>query len=273
MRLSLQGLGVVLPSGGLSELQTAIGNNAPQPRPLECDTTDLSQFIPPRRLRRIDHFTRMTLLAAYRALEDASQLDPLPENLGIIICTGYGPSKTTFDFLDSMIDDGAELASPLAFSHSVHNIPAGVLSMILGSPCPQTTLCQLHAPITAGLRTAALWLADGTVDNVLLGATDEATPLLRDLTVRMAHANNRVPQEIGEGSTFFLLNEQKSSTTIHLDDSSDKFVPDHSHLWGEVPISAAFDIMSAVLSVMETGESLTCTEHGNSLLISRDGNE
>lgn len=140
------------------------------------DTSDLNSYFAPRRLRRVDHFTRMTMLAGCRALHDAAgtvQEDlktaiPLPDDMGIVISTGYGPSQTVFEFLDSIIDHGAGCASPLAFSHSVHNIPAATISLFLNNPKPYTTICQLHGPLLAALQTAGCWLNEGRVKKYFL---------------------------------------------------------------------------------------------------------
>ncbi|WP_203544610.1 beta-ketoacyl synthase chain length factor [Desulfovibrio sp. JC022] len=198
MRLALHGIGTALP-----EAEDAV------------ETSDLNSYFAPRRLRRVDHFTRMTLLAGCRALHDAAgtvqedlktPLD-LPEDMGVVISTGYGPSQTIFEFLDSIIDHGAGCASPLAFSHSVHNIPAATMSVFLNNPKPYTTLCQLHGPLLAGLQTAGCWLAEGRVKKVLLGLVDEKTPLLEDNTRRLLEnkglAGEQIP--VGEGACFFLL--------------------------------------------------------------------
>ncbi|NDV26741.1 beta-ketoacyl synthase chain length factor [Desulfovibrio sp. JC010] len=203
MRLALHGIGTALPDHTLADA----GNSV--------DTSDLNTYFAARRLRRVDHFTRMTMLAGCRALHDTAgtvQEDlktplPLPEDMGIVISTGYGPSQTIFEFLDSIIDHGAGCASPLAFSHSVHNIPAATMSVFLNNPKPYTTICQLHGPLMAGLQTAGCWLAEGRVKKVLLGLVDEKTPLLetntRRLLVRKGHTGEFVP--VGEGACFFLL--------------------------------------------------------------------
>lgn len=250
MKLTIQGTGLVTP-----------------PSPGEqCDTKDLASFVPARRLRRIDHFTRMTLLAAHLALAEADGLETLPTRLGIILTTGYGPSQTTFDFLDSIIEDGAPLASPLAFSHSVHNIPAGVLSLLLGTPCPQTTICQLTAPVMTGLHTAAIWLAEGRVDSVLFGAVDEVTMLLKENTARLTK-NDRHP---GEGAAFFLLNQHGDGyAELELNPQvSDESVRSAQE-WGYLPIAPALDI---AMAARENTESKIVVDGNAIIQISRVSN-
>ena len=222
----------------------------------------------------------MALLAAYRALDDANKVDDLPQNLGIIICTGYGPSQTTFDFLDSIIDDGPKLASPLAFSHSVHNIPAGVLSLLLGTPCPQTTICQLMNPVMTGIQTAALWLAEKRVDTILFGAVDETTPLLEENMDKLVlESGCEVSTPVSEGAVFFLLNNQERGyatieTSISLSELNNTPLFSHRELLktlnletlvGVIPVAGAFNLAAAALSIEGTDRSAGCNE-GNTWL-------
>ncbi|MBI9080500.1 MAG: beta-ketoacyl synthase chain length factor [Pseudodesulfovibrio sp.] len=282
MNVTIKGIGIAAPFGGKAELKaTVLGEIPPNAPPLYKTTTDkLSKFIPARKLRRIDHFTRMALLAAFRALDDANKVKDLPQNLGIILCTGYGPSQTTFDFLDSIIDDGAKLASPLAFSHSVHNIPTGVLSLLLGAPCPQTTICQLTNPVMTGLQTAALWLAEKRVESVLFGAVDETTPLLEENAHRLAMEKGReISTPVSEGAVFFLLNNQEHGyATIETNTSLSELnnIPLFSHrelpnalnlgtLFGALPVTGAFNLAAAALSIEGTDRNAGYNE-GNTWL-------
>ncbi|WP_432737390.1 beta-ketoacyl synthase chain length factor [Maridesulfovibrio sp. FT414] len=207
IRLSLHGIGTALADGTDT-----------------VDTSDLNSYFAPRRLRRVDHFTRMAMLAGCRALHDAAgtgQEDlkaqlPLPDNMGIVISTGYGPSQTIFEFLDSIIDHGAGCASPLAFAHSVHNIPVATMSLFFNNPKPYTTICQISGPLQAGLQTAGCWLNEGRVQKVLFGVVDEKTLLLEDNTKRLLEKRGFTsePIPIGEGACFFLFgpaNEAENS--------------------------------------------------------------
>ncbi len=263
MKIAIKGIGIATPLGGTAELAAALAQpERVAPTIFKTDTASLSEYLPARKLRRIDHFTRMTLLAAYRALDDAQTLEELPTKLGIIVCSGYGPSLTTFDFLDSIIDDGAHLASPLSFSHSVHNIPAGVLSMLLGVSCPQTTICQLRAPVQTGLQTAVLWLAEKRVDRILFGAVDETTPILEETTARLcAEKNKPQPLPIGEGAAFFLLdNTSQGHAIAEINTSKTPNAIKLDSLWGQVPVAAAFNMAAAALSVKGTDSSAHCCD-------------
>lgn len=221
MELALQGIGLTLAGIEQEQLPEAVKNRcAKQPENTEADTSELNTFFNPRRLRRVDHFTRMTMLAACRSLHDAAgrsnetAAPELPEDTGIIISTGYGPSRTIFEFLDSIIDFGPTCASPLSFSHSVHNIPAATLSMFMGRNCAYTTICQTHGPLSAALLTAGSWISEGRVGRVLLGTVDERTPLLDENTERLlaekGHTRSILP--LTEGACFFLLGRKQEGT-------------------------------------------------------------
>ncbi|BCS88452.1 beta-ketoacyl synthase chain length factor [Pseudodesulfovibrio sediminis] len=273
MKMSLLGMGLSTQLGGIAELRAVINDQLPrssEARP--ANTEDLINYLPPRKLRRIDHFTRMGLLAAHRTLEDANQLAPLPDDMGIIISSGYGPSETTFDFLDSIIDDGAHLASPLSFSHSVHNIPAGVLSMMLGRPCPQTTICQLNEPVIAGLRTAALWLMEQRVTTVLFGAMDESTQLLIENGERLAQERGHPARQVGEGCAFFLLTKAAPSTIQVELNTAEPMAQDAfsmAPLWGDIPVVAAFDMVAATLLVRNGAPATLCRDGSATIRVSK----
>ena len=90
----------------------------------------------------------MTLFAAYMALEDAGEKTAGPET-DIVLATGYGPSRLTFDFLDSLLDFGPDMASPQAFAHSVYNIPAATVAVMMGVTGPCTIICQPDTAVAA----------------------------------------------------------------------------------------------------------------------------
>jgi 3-oxoacyl-[acyl-carrier-protein] synthase II len=245
----------------------------------KIDTDNLARYASPRTLRRVDHFTRMALLAAYSALEDAGLDAAELEHTGIILATGYGPVKLTFDFLDSIIDFGPEMASPQAFAHSVHNIPAATIALMMALRGPCLSLCQLDTVVAAAALTAQTWLAEKRVTRVLLGAVEEHTALLETNARRIAE---NLPPEIsggrrklvpGEGAVFFCLHadpkkarhgfieavptaESLPHAPIFFSGSASpeqrQVFPqahDLSPLYGNMPIGMAFDAAMALLAV------------------------
>lgn len=138
-----------------------------------ADPARLTDFLPARATRRVDRFSRLALLGAHLALEDAGLPAFAPGRLGVVVCSGYGAAETTFRFLDSILDDGDACASPTRFSNSVHNAAAAHLSILMQITGPSLTVSQFELSFASGLLTATQWLAEGRVDAVLCGGVDE----------------------------------------------------------------------------------------------------
>lgn len=180
-----------------------------------ADTSPIEGYLSRPVLRRIDHYAQLALLGAHLALEDAGLLGSPMDKTGILVGTGFGPTRMTFSFLDSLFDSGGTCASPTRFSSSVHNAAAAYIAMILGGTGPDHTVSQFDMSVPTALLTACLWLEEGRVDAVLLGGVDEYCGLLGYCWRRFFGADggsfmhpllfdqqSAIP---GEGSVFFLL--------------------------------------------------------------------
>lgn len=237
MRITVQGIGVVGGVGtGVAEMrQTLLSgksrrssillNNCGEPLELpafRADTSRLKDFVPLKALRRIDNFSKIGLLGAYLALEDAGiPAEGGQAQLGVVIASGYGATGITFSFLDSFINDGDICASPTYFANSVHNSAAANISIMLGATGPSTTVSQFHHSVPSALQTAWLWLAEGRVDRVLFGAVEELSELIGyawyrqrgkteepEMTPLRNGGESAVP---GEGAVFFLLSRREEA--------------------------------------------------------------
>ena len=232
MTIAIQGIGVTGGFGsGLESLNTMLSNKGPQIQRVEvktangpcempaylADTSKLEDFLNKRALRRVYHYSKMALLGAYLALEDAGRLDGDRSRMGIIVASGYGPSRTTLGFLDTFINDGDSLSSPTYFSNSVQNAAVANISMLLNITGPGLTVSQFELSVPSALIAAKNWLEEGRVDSVLLGAVDEYHDVLGYFWYRyfgeLATADHEIkPIEYdlqtaipGEGAAFFLL--------------------------------------------------------------------
>ena len=234
-RIAIEGIGVVGGFGcGVADLKgTLYGKKTVFPHKiaqtpeggadvaayLVADTSRLKDFVSSRATRRMDHFSRMALLAASLALEDAGRSDLSGERVGLVVATGYGASRSTFAFLDSVIDDGDACASPTLFSNSVHNAAGGYLSILLKAEGPALTVSQFEMSVPAALLSAGLWLAEGRVDRVLFGGVDEYCDVLgycwrRSFGAQAGGAMKPLELErqtavAGEGAAFFLLTREE----------------------------------------------------------------
>lgn len=289
MRMAIEGVGVVGSFGnGLEALtesaRVVLCGGALAPAAGQADTEPLKEYMPARALRRVDHFTRLTLLAAFSALSDAGLTPADLTETGIVLATGYGPARLTFDFLDSIIDHGPEMASPLAFSHSVHNIPAATVALTMQVTGPCTTVSQFETSVGAALLTARAWLAEGRVARVLVGAADEQTHFLQLASAAVAagmdaaRSGGRRHLPVGDGAVFLSLHADPGRarrgfiTDVDFNGTAPTALPecpvflsgaagpasrtacgdtvhDLSRVYGNLPVAMAFDIAIASQAV------------------------
>ena len=143
-----------------------------------CDTSALEGFIHKKALRRVDHYSSMAVLGSYLALEDAGMLQINHQKMAVVIATGYGATRTTFSFLDSIFADGDACASPTLFANSVHNAAAAHISILLKARGPNLTVSQFELSVPSALLSACQWLEGRQIDAVLFGGVDEYCDVL-----------------------------------------------------------------------------------------------
>ncbi len=178
---------------------------------LKADTTEVSSFIPKSKLRRVDHYSRMALLAAGRALEKVPSSMISGKDTGLIIATGFGALNSTFSFLDSYLDQGDKLAAPTWFSGSVHNAAAAYISICYGLTGPCLTVSQFDMSFACALLSARAWLNTGRVDAILIGTVDEWCDVSGYC---LQQFNNNCGEKIcsfGEGAAFFLVTQDMNT--------------------------------------------------------------
>lgn len=244
MRMAISGIGISGGFGcGIEALRQAVQRGVVEPRQCSVErngVTDtfpayrtsidgLEEFIPKRALRRIDHFSKMTLHNACLALQDATLLGGDLSRMGVVIATGYGALKTTFDFLDSYLDFGYSCSSPTHFSNSVHNAAAAHVSMHFKTTAPSLTVTQFEMSVPSALLTAQRWLAEGRVDQVLFGTIDEYCAVLRYCRKQFFAAGEQGPLQpfkfaeqsamVGEGAAFFVLSRREEDARYGAIDS------------------------------------------------------
>jgi 3-oxoacyl-[acyl-carrier-protein] synthase II len=179
----------------------------------------IDRFIPKRALRRVDQFAQLALLSTHLAIEDAGIEFDDKSRVGVVFGSGYGPTRTTFKFLDNVINDGDIGASPTHFANSVHNALASQVSIFLGLTGPCSTVTCFEHSLSNVLITAKDWLNQDLVDYVLVGLGDEYCDVLGYAAAGMnsGKANDLNPLDFenctflpGEGHITFLISNEKS---------------------------------------------------------------
>lgn len=218
MRAYINGMGMVSACGPtLGEFRAALeaGEGARRPDGFMVDLkrADKSRL---KKLRRADKLSKMSVLAAREALEDAGlySIEGKPSEgpaegpaegieAGVILATALGPHTTTFGFLDDILQYGDSGVSPTMFSNSVHNAAASYIASDCGLNGPTLTVTQFMFSFHEALMLALAWLREGRVPRVLLGAADIHGEVLGHVAGRMLKGS--AAYSPGEGAAFFLL--------------------------------------------------------------------
>jgi 3-oxoacyl-[acyl-carrier-protein] synthase II len=177
----------------------------------------LERFVSSRSLRRLDSFTQMALLSSYLAIDDAEIEIKDKNRIGMVFGYGNGPIRTTFNFLDCIIEDGDENASPTLFATSVHNASVSQISIIMQFKGPCSTVTSFNQTLANVLLMSQYWLEEGITDYVLAGVGDEYCNVLgyavnqftsgtvKELKPFQLNQSTYIP---GEGFITFLLSKK-----------------------------------------------------------------
>ena len=229
-RLAVQGVGLVggFGCGGDALLRTIRSGRTPS-REIEAgpgagelrlpvcqaDLSPLDRHIARRKLRRINRFSRLAILAICEALAEGDGFAIEKERLGLVTGTGYGALGATFGFLDTVIDEGDDSASPTLFAHSVHSTAQASAGILLGIRGPGLTVSQFELSVHSALLSSQQWLLEGRVDAVLCGGVDEYVPVVGYCHTSYFGSKNQgqvQPLEfawqsavVGEGAAYLLL--------------------------------------------------------------------
>lgn len=300
MAIIIKGIGVVGGFGsGIHSFKKALQTGKVSPKPLlidsaggavrtrglKADLSSLTEFIPPKALRRIDNCTQMALLGCYLALKDAGMIHTRPCPMGIIVATGYGATCNRFDFVNPLSPDDDFCYSPTKFSNSVHNAAAAHISVFLKEYGPNLSINHFEMSVPSAFLTAFQWLEESRLDAVMVGGVDEYSKVMGCYGHYM-----KSPLLTGEGSAFFLLTRSEDSSpgyafvknismgsldkgTIHFpqnaiailntdgygqwDKCYEKYVPENMQvasyvdLYGNLPVGISFDIAAAAVGLKE----------------------
>lgn len=185
-------------------------------------TEGLNRFIPKRALRRVDQFAQLALLSTHLAIEDAGIEFDDKTRVGVVFGSGYGPTRTTFKFLDNIIEDGDIGASPTHFANSVHNALASQVSIFLGLTGPCSTVTCFEHTLSNVLITAQDWLNQDIVDYVLLGLGDEYCDVLGYAATGMNSSKQKKLQPLKFKDCTFLPGENHITFLIAKDKAGQK---------------------------------------------------
>ncbi|MEI7596279.1 MAG: beta-ketoacyl synthase chain length factor [Bacteroidota bacterium] len=179
-----------------------------------CQTPKYSEYLDPKALRRMSKIVRMGVTTAKTALKNANVETPD----AIIVGTGLGCIEDTTKFLSQMIDNNEQLLNPTAFIQSTHNTVSGQIALMLGCRNYNLTYTQKSISFESALLDAYLMLKSNEAKNILVGGIDEITEdshKLMKLAGCTKNTNTENGYTPGEGSTFFVVSNEKSNKNIN----------------------------------------------------------
>jgi len=188
---------------------------------LQCIEPDYSEFFHPNSLRRMGRVIKLGWAGAKSCLDDANLETPD----SICIGTGKGCYKNTQIFLYSVNDNKEKFVPPSPFIQSAHGSIASQIAIQTGCKNYNMTYSHRAFSFESAMIDAIMLLKEEKYKNVLLGGVDEIQEKQFKTFDRIGHykkpdANNlqllagKTKGTIaGEGSTFFLLENQVSKKT------------------------------------------------------------
>jgi 3-oxoacyl-[acyl-carrier-protein] synthase II len=140
---------------------------------------DATDWIEPRKARRMDRFTQLIIASARMAADDAG-LDIRAEStrIGAAVATGIGGIETLQGNYDTLRVRGPDRVNPLSIPMMLPNMGAAWVSMELGMTGPLLSECTACAASNMAIGDGVDAIRLGRADVMFCGGTEAAiTPL------------------------------------------------------------------------------------------------
>jgi len=179
------------------------------------------EYIPAAQARRMAKGIKMSTVSSQIALQEAGL-----ENVdAIIVGTGLGCIGDSEKFVGDIIDNHEQFLTPTRFIQSSHNTVAGQIALGIG--CKGYNFTYVHSAVSfeSSLLDAKMQLENNEAENILVGGIDEMAKHHVDSHKLIGHIKNEAVESskliasktkgsvMGEGSHFFVLSNQKQTST------------------------------------------------------------
>ena len=139
--------------------------------PLASEALPALPFIKPMLRRRLSQLSKMAVKVAFECLNKESD-DFAADRT--VFCSRHGELARTVGLLEALAS-GDDL-SPTGFSLSVHNAASGLYSIARGDTAASVSIAAGRDTLIEGVREAAMLLAEGGINTVLVVVADEPLP-------------------------------------------------------------------------------------------------
>ena len=187
---------------------------------------DAASHFPPPKLRMLDRFSQLALLAAQQAMAGANlQLDASERSrAGVFIGTGMGGGHTTDDGYQALYANGATRLPPFTVLMAMQNAAAAWIGIEHGFNGPNLTFSTACSSSAVAIGEACRRIRDGEADVVLAGGSEaplnfgtlKAWEALRTLASEDAQdpaasckpfSRDRTGMVLGEGAAMLVLED------------------------------------------------------------------
>ncbi|HUT76079.1 MAG TPA: beta-ketoacyl synthase N-terminal-like domain-containing protein [Polyangia bacterium] len=134
----------------------------------------IKQHAPPSAYRRFGRLTRLMYMAGLRAIADAGL--ETTDRLAVVTGTALGEVATSLELLGRIHGSKGAAVGAALVPGSVHNAPAGQLTIGLKSRGPSLTVSHGALSAEAAICAAADLIASGAAELALVVCGDEADP-------------------------------------------------------------------------------------------------
>ncbi|HWB57904.1 MAG TPA: beta-ketoacyl synthase N-terminal-like domain-containing protein [Chthoniobacteraceae bacterium] len=216
MSAKIAGMGWVTPLGtGLDEVWSRLeAGEKPVAQELTSPHSRRSHMaftVPPKaveelgrhpRLRRSSAISYYSVAAAQAALDHAgiAMTPEIAERTAVVFAVCSGPVIYTRRFYETVVQQGANAASPLLFPETVYNAPASHLAALLGVTGSTYTLVGDGSIGITALKFAEHLLDTGAADRCVVAAGEETDWILCE-----AYRKWRFPVVLAEGGAAVVL--------------------------------------------------------------------
>ncbi len=168
---------------------------------------EVSAGLPPKAVRRMKRQPRLVLSAATEAARNAG-LEQGPSS--VFLATAWGSMSESVDFLDKLYETEEQFTSPIDFTGSVHNAPAGHVAMKFSSTGSNITTTGGDGSFDQALLCVEL-LCDNEPSIMLIGSEEfheklspASDPSMGESPVPSDGCGALLLQKGGEGSGPFI---------------------------------------------------------------------
>jgi 3-oxoacyl-[acyl-carrier-protein] synthase II len=135
-------------------------------------TTDLSEHLTTRELKRMDRCGQLALVAAREAWQQAGAPDVDPERFAVVIGSAYGGLGSTLEQDRALASGGPRRVSPHTLTRLMVNGPAAWVSIDLGARGGARTPVSACASGAEAIVQGAEMIRSGAADVVIAGGVD-----------------------------------------------------------------------------------------------------